>query len=109
MTDHSVSQWSVTYLLHCFTLAIIVLRYLPENHPSLAADLSQQFGGDTTDRQPWMIHQMLIHQGSEQLCFVEHGINMLWLGEILHLAATRYKADFLAFREFSITSDPASP
>ena len=43
---------------------------------------------------------MLIHQGSKQLCFVEHGINMLRLGEILHLAATRHKAHFLAFRQF---------
>ncbi len=51
--DRPFSQSMVCYIpLHCFTLAIIVLRYLPEKSPHLAADLSQQFGGDATDRQP---------------------------------------------------------
>ncbi len=51
-----------------------------------------------------------VHPPVQQTALLRRdGINMLRLGEILHLAATRNKQTFWHSDSFSITSDPASP
>ena len=47
-----------------------------------------------------MIHFVAGNQASKDLGFIQHGIDMLWDGQVLRFSATRYKGDALAFRDF---------
>jgi hypothetical protein len=66
-----------------------------EDYAGLTADLGLQFRRGAADRQPRVIHFIVFHQTGEDLCLIEHSVNMLRLRQLLRFAATWDNAQLL--------------
>lgn len=87
MSDHRFRQWSARFHYTVLRDGFHIHAVCGEDHASLSADLRLQLRRGAADRQPRVVHLVVFYQTGEDLCLIEHSVNMLRLRQLLRFAA----------------------
>src|SRR5690606_16687353 len=97
MSDHQFRQWSSAIHYTALRDSFCAHAVSRENHAGLATDFRLQLRRGAAYRKPRVIHFVVFHQTGEDLCLIEHSVNMLRLRQLLRFTASWHKAQLLAF------------
>ena len=95
MSDHRFRQWSAPFHYTALRDSFCAHAVCREHHAGLTADLRLQLRRGAAHREARVIHFVVFHETGEDLCLIEHSVNMLRLRQLLRFTAARHKAHFL--------------
>ena len=87
MSDHRFRQWPAPFHYTALRDSVRAHAVCREHHAGLTADLRLQLRRGAADRQPRVVHFVVFYQTGEDLCLIEHSVNMLRLRQLLRFAA----------------------